>query len=75
MTDYGAFRKLLEDKGLVYHFSIDTGTYEVYRIRGWEKQDPRDFLVSVPAQVARRNVAEAHDLIRTALDLESMFGS
>lgn len=72
MRDYGAFRKLLEDKGLVYHFNDDTGTYEVYWIKGWEKQDP---LVSVPAHVARRNVAEAHDLIRTALELEAMFGS
>jgi hypothetical protein len=66
---------MLEEKGLAYRFSDDTGMYEVYRIRGWEKQDPRDFLVSVPAQVARRNVAEAHDLIRTALDLQNLFGS
>jgi hypothetical protein len=77
MKDYGAFRKLLEDKGLICLFHDDTGTYDIYR--GWwgEKKFPPAgcFLVSVPAQMARRNVAEAHDLILTALELEVLFGS
>ena len=68
MRDYGAFRKLLEDEELVFIFNDDTGVYDVYH-------RAQDFLVSVPAQVARRNLAEAHDLIRTALELEVMFGS
>ena len=77
MKDYEAFRKLLEEKGLTCLFDDDTGTYDIYR--GWwgDKKFPPDgcFLVSVPAQVALRNIAEAHDLIRTALELEVMFGS
>ena len=74
MKDYGAFRKLLEDEELVYLFNDDTGVYDVYQ--GYNRSLPRarDFLISVPAQVARRNVAEAHDLIRTALELKVMFG-
>jgi hypothetical protein len=31
MKDYGAFRKLLEEKGLIYLFHDDTGTYDIYR--------------------------------------------
>jgi hypothetical protein len=77
MKDYGAFRKLLEEKGLIYLFHDDTGTYDIYRLGEWRDKKflPAGFLISVPAQVARRNVAEAHDLIRTALELEVMFGS
>ncbi len=33
MKDYGAFRKMLEEKGLIYLFHDDTGTYDIYR--GW----------------------------------------
>ena len=63
MKDYGAFRKLLEEKGLIYLFHDDTGTYDIYRWWWGDKKFlPAGFLVSVPAQVARRNVAEAHDL-------------
>ena len=77
MKDYGAFRDLLKEKGLAYHFSDDAETYNIYRWRWVDRGLPpaRCFLISIPAQMARRDVAEAHDLIRTALELEVMFGS
>lgn len=76
MKDYQAFRKLLKDRGLTYLYRDDPDRYDIYR-EFWGTCPPRsiDFLISIPAQMARRDVAEAHDLIRTALELEVMFGS
>lgn len=65
------FRKLLEDKGLVYVFEDETNTYRVYRGYGAGLQH----IVSIPARVARRDVAASQDLIDTALSLHTLFGS
>lgn len=75
MKHYRAFRDLLEQKGLEYSFNTDTEMYDIYRDRWHGPPSSQCFVVSVPAQVARRNLAEAHDLIRTALELEILFGS
>jgi glucosamine 6-phosphate synthetase-like amidotransferase/phosphosugar isomerase protein len=75
VNNYRAFRDLLEQKGLTYSFNTDTEMYEIYRGRPWEIVKDLDFVVSVSAQMARRDIAESHALICTALELEVLFGS
>jgi hypothetical protein len=79
VNHYRAFRDLLEEKGLEYSFNTDTEMYDIYKDRPWEWghgiYPAQDFLVSVSAQMARRNVKGARATIETAMDLIQCFGS
>lgn len=79
MNHYRAFRDLLEEKGLGCSFNTDTEMYDIYKDRPWEWDHPiyptQDILVSVTAQMARRNVEEARVTIETAMDLLHCFES
>jgi hypothetical protein len=65
-----AFRKLLTTMGLVYDFDDETETYDVYDWYG----SSRHHVVSIPARIARHDVAAAQDLIDTARSLHTLFG-
>lgn len=71
MKGYLQFRQLLVLKGLVYSFDDEAETYEVYDWYGAS----RHHVVSIPARIARYDVAAAKDLIDTARSLHTFFGS
>ena len=71
MKGYLQFRQLLASKGLAYNFDDETETYDVYDWYGASRRH----VVSVPARIARHDVAAARDLIDTARSLHTLFGS
>lgn len=73
MTGYQEFRRLLELKGLTYFFNDNTEMYDIYQ-RNWSGCRGQDFIVSVPAQTARRDIETTRDIIETAMDLCRCFG-
>jgi hypothetical protein len=70
MRDYLRFREMLVSRDMTYCFDDEAETYEVYMWYGAS----RHHVVSVPARIARHDVAAARDLIDTARSLHTLFG-
>lgn len=71
MKDYLRFRKFLDRSGLGYNFDDEAELYHVYDWHGLN----RNYIVSVPARIARHDVDAARDLVETARSLHTLFGS
>jgi hypothetical protein len=71
VTEYLEFRKLLDVEGLTYCFDDAAETYDLY---GWYGSSLHH-VVSIPARIARHDVAAARNLIDTARSLHTLFGS
>jgi hypothetical protein len=71
MKDYFRFRQLLFSRNIDYYFDDETETYEILDCSGTFRHP----IVSVPARIARYDVAAAQDLIDTARWLADTFGA